>query len=211
MNTLLTILPLLGHVILGFQLWSRKKAAETICREAAMHRDVYLRLVAAQYHGLQPPKARAAPAGMAPSANAPEVVKGQRLRQRWQNDLLATEKVASEKMTPTLIRQRDAEGNLRRQADGNLWGTSLGGGMHAPILDIDFPHTYVPSKTEGHGHLYVHKPVSHRQLGMLVSLLNRMGLMGDGNVHQFEARGQLFAACTTEAAVKAGETPVDVT
>lgn len=134
---------------------------------------------------------------------------GQRRRQRWQNDHLLRG-LGNDSGTADLqtIKERDAAGNLRLQNDGNLWGSSLGGGMHAPILDLDFPHSYVPSKTEGHGHLYIHRPVSRKQLAMLLAALNRAGLMGDGNIHQFEANGQMFAACTTKAAVEAGETPI---
>lgn len=34
-------------------------------------------------------------------------------------------------------------------------------GLHMPILDLDFPHTYVPSTKEGHGHLYLNVPISN--------------------------------------------------
>lgn len=127
---------------------------------------------------------------------------------RWQVDNLGDDRVGSDQIDPNTIRRNDAEGKLRLQADGNLWGSSLGMAMHAPILDLDFPHSYVPSKTEGHGHLYIHKPVDAKMLAELLNLLHRMGLMGMGNVHQFEVRGQLFAACTTPEAVTAGMTPI---
>lgn len=32
--------------------------------------------------------------------------------------------------------------------------------QHAPIIDLDFPHVYVSSTKEGHGHLYLNVPIS---------------------------------------------------
>jgi hypothetical protein len=158
------------------------------------------------------PKANPAlvPKGFKPSPVASKVETTKRRRSRWQNDVLYGYSESSSTMTVKLIKERDAEGNLRRQADGNLWGSSLGSGLHAPILDLDVPHTYVPSRTEGHGHLYIHKPVSTKQLSVILAALHRAGLIGDGNIAQFEARGQMFAAATTPESVKAGETPVEI-
>lgn len=206
---LLVVAPIAIHIVLGTRLWRAHKRAELARLRALSYENALLTMMR-PYVRRQQSKPRRAPEGVKPTRGAPKLAPGKRVRQRWQSDLLATEQLGSDKLTPETIRRSDAEGKLRRQDDGNLWGTSLGQGMHAPVLDLDFPHTYVPSKTEGHGHLYVHRAVSHKQLGMIVSVLNRSGLMGDGNVHQFEARGQLFAACTTDAAVKAGETPIDV-
>jgi len=43
--------------------------------------------------------------------------------------------------------------------------------LHGPILDLDFPHRYVPSTTPGHGHLYLNQPIRRwRQIVLLWGL-----------------------------------------
>jgi hypothetical protein len=42
----------------------------------------------------------------------------------------------------------------------NLVSSKTEDGQHMPIIDLDFPHQYVPSTQEGHGHLYLNVPIS---------------------------------------------------
>lgn len=48
-------------------------------------------------------------------------------------------------------------GNQPRDLDeANLIGSRMQGSAdHLPIIDLDVDHEYVPSSTEGHGHLYI--------------------------------------------------------
>lgn len=41
----------------------------------------------------------------------------------------------------------------------NLVSSRVYDGTHLPIVDLDFPHEYVPSSTPGHAHLYLDVPV----------------------------------------------------
>lgn len=77
--------------------------------------------------------------------------------------------------------------------NGPLYGSALGDGWHAPIFDLDMPHILVPSKTEGHSHLYVNKKVKHDDLYAVLCALRDAGLTGEGNVVQFEEHGMMFA------------------
>lgn len=53
----------------------------------------------------------------------------------------------------------------------NLVSSKTRTGKHLPIIDLDFPHKYVPSSTEGHGHLYLNRPISRwRWVVLLVGL-----------------------------------------
>lgn len=51
-------------------------------------------------------------------------------------------------------------------------------GKHKPLLDLDFSHTYVPSSTPGHGHLYIHEDYDYQ------SYLNMMRCLRDSNLIQ---------------------------
>lgn len=55
----------------------------------------------------------------------------------------------SPSMPPILPRGTDPE-----DSQYNLVSSLLDNGLHAPAIDIDIPCRYVPSSTEGHGHLY---------------------------------------------------------
>lgn len=58
------------------------------------------------------------------------------------------------------------------------WVSSkLGGGMHAPILDIDYPAMVLPSTTEGHSHLYLGVTMSWRVYKQLLKALARAGVI----------------------------------
>lgn len=50
---------------------------------------------------------------------------------------------------------------------------------HAPIIDLDFRHRYVPSSQEGHAHLYLDVPISRFRWTLLM-----IGLYAGGVVEQ---------------------------
>lgn len=79
----------------------------------------------------------------------------------------------------------DAHGILSRIA-----GTeSYKGGLHRPILDIDFGAALVPSSTKGHFHLYLDKPMPWQDYADLVTVLGRVGILEDGYVKACLDRG----------------------
>jgi hypothetical protein len=61
--------------------------------------------------------------------------------------------------------------------------------MHAPVIDIDVPVTYVPSSTPGHGHLYVDVPMTASQMWILLEAMVDAGLVERGFLDASKARG----------------------
>lgn len=53
-------------------------------------------------------------------------------------------------------------------------------GVHRPVLDIDINHVYVPSSTEGHGHLYLNLDVDHAKWEQLMTTLYECGIIQEG-------------------------------
>jgi hypothetical protein len=62
-------------------------------------------------------------------------------------------------------------------------------GLHLPVIDLDMPHQYVPSSTEGHGHLYIDQPVTWNQYVNLMSALAEADLIGWPEYFRFLDRG----------------------
>lgn len=85
----------------------------------------------------------------------------------------------------------DANGNLITSIPTDL--TMASKGYHLPILDLDFRHTWAPSQTPGHAHLYIHQYMHKEKLSELLVVLHRAGLMGQGNLNQFDVHGMLLA------------------
>lgn len=64
-------------------------------------------------------------------------------------------------MILSLIKYRQYEDRSATDLLANVVSSNLHGSrLHAPIIDLDFPHEYVPSTTPGHGHLYLNVPIS---------------------------------------------------
>ena len=55
-----------------------------------------------------------------------------------------------------------------------------GRAQHTIMIDLDVPHTYVPSSTPGHGHLYVDVLVPWSDHDELNQLLARLGIVDNG-------------------------------
>lgn len=66
-------------------------------------------------------------------------------------------------------------------------------GLHLPIFDIDVPHTLVPSQTPGHSHLYIHQYVEKYALQQVIAAMANAGIMGQGNLIQFQVQGMQLA------------------
>jgi len=64
-----------------------------------------------------------------------------------------------------------------------------GSKMHAPVLDLDIPHTLVPSTTEGHSHLYLDVPMPWWKYRLLLHVLAWTGVVQKGYVGASVRRG----------------------
>jgi hypothetical protein len=81
--------------------------------------------------------------------------------------------------------------------EANLVGSLIEGardgvGLHAPVLDLDFPARLVPSTTEGHFHLYLDVPMTWRTYHDLLLALGRAGVLEPNYVAASLARRQTF-------------------
>jgi hypothetical protein len=76
--------------------------------------------------------------------------------------------------------------------DANLISSLCSDGMHRPVIDIDVPVRYVPSSTDGHGHLYVDVPMTWEQYQGMLAALSDVGLVQEGYVRAALARGATF-------------------
>ncbi len=81
---------------------------------------------------------------------------------------------------------------LSNRLDGNLLSSLCVDGSHRPVIDLDVPVRYVPSTTEGHGHLYVDVPMDWERYSRLLVALEAAGLVEPGYVRASFAREQTF-------------------
>lgn len=58
--------------------------------------------------------------------------------------------------------------------------SELTDGRHAPALDLDVPAWLVPSRTEGHSHLYIDVPCTWKQYRKLLKALRDCGIIEPG-------------------------------
>lgn len=73
----------------------------------------------------------------------------------------------------------------------NLVSSALEGyPWHAPVLDIDFPISVVPSSTPGHHHLYIDAPMGWEAYGKLLRALRDAGILQWGFVENSLNQGQ---------------------
>lgn len=61
--------------------------------------------------------------------------------------------------------------------------------MHAPVLDIDIPHTLVPSSTPGKGHLYLDVLMTWEDYVDLLRILAKVGVIEPGYYRASERKG----------------------
>lgn len=118
--------------------------------------------------------------------------KNPELDRKWmQNDFLDAFADSSE-VTVALMKRRAKNGNLRfvDEGSGNLISSMVAPDMHRPVLDLDFPHVYVPSTTPGHGHLYINNVVlNDLQHYLLISTLVELGILSRGSKIQLDSHG----------------------
>ncbi|MGH7793070.1 MAG: hypothetical protein ACREOB_12220, partial [Thermodesulfobacteriota bacterium] len=53
-------------------------------------------------------------------------------------------------------------------------------GIHAPVLDIDYPLIVIPSSTPGHNHLYIEKEIREPEYMALLAVLGAVGIVEPG-------------------------------
>lgn len=64
--------------------------------------------------------------------------------------------------------------------EANIVSSLTEDGTHAPVLDLDIPHRYVPSSTPGHGHLYLDVELDWNTYVALLAQLHACGVIGSG-------------------------------
>lgn len=65
-------------------------------------------------------------------------------------------------------------------------------GMHAPVIDLDFPAHLYPSRTPGHFHLWLDKPMTWREYKALLKALYKAGVIERGFYVMSVKRGKSF-------------------
>lgn len=65
-------------------------------------------------------------------------------------------------------------------------------GQHAPLIDLDFQAHLYPSRTPGHSHLWLDRPISWRKYKRLLRALYRAGVIERGFYVMSVKRGASF-------------------
>lgn len=113
-----------------------------------------------------------------------------RRRKTWHVEHLD---IVDEPMILSLMKYRQYEDRQPRDSDANVVSSHLvGTRLHAPILDLDYPHRYVPSTTPGHGHLYLNRPIPRWRLFILLWGLYMGRVIEPGNFWWSLRRGGTF-------------------
>lgn len=76
--------------------------------------------------------------------------------------------------------------------DAELIGSLTEGEWHLPVFDLDYEAQLVPSKTQGHFHLYLNKPITWRQYKRVLRAMAAAGLIQKNYYRQSRRRGQAF-------------------
>lgn len=83
---------------------------------------------------------------------------------------------------------------------------------HRLVLDLDYPHEYVASSTDGHGHLVIDTELTLGNLLEILEVLSRHGIIESGFYEFTKARG--FSSIRMPGQTKSSETdrwgPMDI-
>jgi hypothetical protein len=77
--------------------------------------------------------------------------------------------------------------------------------LHAPALDLDVPAWLVPSKTEGHSHLYIDVPMTWDKYQVLLEALEYVGILEPGYVKHSKRRSMSMLRSDPQSKPKASE------
>jgi hypothetical protein len=86
----------------------------------------------------------------------------------------------------------DSSDRTRVKTGGNSWSSRTPRGNHLPLIDLDFPHQYLPSSTPGHGHLYLDREISWFRWVVLMIGLYSGGVVEKGYFWWSLRRGQNY-------------------
>jgi hypothetical protein len=89
-----------------------------------------------------------------------------------------------------------------KEKEANLVTSRVAGvdnDVHAPVLDIDFEAQLVPSRTEGHYHLYLERPMHWETYSRLLHALAEAGIIQHGFL---QASLQRHATCVRKPGAK---------
>lgn len=67
-----------------------------------------------------------------------------------------------------------------------------GSKFHYLMLDLDIPHQYIPSSTEGHGHLIIEKVMHEDTMWKILDMLVKAGILQEAFVTLAKRRGAVF-------------------
>lgn len=74
----------------------------------------------------------------------------------------------------------------------NLVSSLTESGLHAPVLDLDFPATLLESSSPGHFHLYLEREIEWDDYAALLAALAEAGILEPGYVHAMLGREATF-------------------
>lgn len=96
-------------------------------------------------------------------------------------------------MLVSMLKYRQYEDRQPSETDANVVSSHIEASkVHAPIIDLDFPHRYIPSTTPGHAHLYLDVPISRWRLVILLWGLYVGGVIEKGYFLWSLRRGGTF-------------------
>lgn len=120
--------------------------------------------------------------------------------------------VRDEALIPSLLRYRQADNRVEAEwAHGgaispNLISSLTGEGKHRPIIDLDGPHSYRSSSSEGHAHLYLDTPISWWRWAILMWALRLARVLNTGGFWWTIRRGQNFVRIPGETKTESNPT-----
>lgn len=75
---------------------------------------------------------------------------------------------------------------------GTILGSLLPDGMQLPIFDLDFDCRLVPSRTPGHFHLYINKPLDEFKYLNILRSLAQAGIVQEAWVNRLDTHDRTF-------------------
>lgn len=94
-------------------------------------------------------------------------------------------------------------------AGENLISSFTNKATHLPAIDIDMPIRCVPSKTEGHFHLFIEKELSWNQYADLLNTLERVGIVEPGYARAALAAGMTFVRSNPQSRPERDAVPTE--
>lgn len=95
-------------------------------------------------------------------------------------------------VTPVKVVETYEEANL-------ILSSTTNGNEHLPVFDLDFPCKLVPSRTEGHFHLYMNVPVEWEAFLKVLEAMVDAGLIEKGYYEASKTRGFTAARVPKES------------